>query len=122
MCKNSQKVKTETHSSLWRYGDGQNKAQVEAQTIKHEKHPTAGLGVESPREKYREQPERKKSLVIEASVHVLSEQCLPDGREGVNLQETQTLLEGVVDLDLALTTDNNHTTSTVEVIPLDLTL
>lgn len=37
MCKNGQKkVETEAPSSLWRYGDGQNKAQVEAQTIKHE--------------------------------------------------------------------------------------
>lgn len=55
---------------------------------------------------------KRKCLVIEPPVHVLSEQCLSHGGEGVNLEEAQALLEGVVNLDLALAADNNHTTGT----------
>lgn len=52
-------------------------------------------------------------LVVESPVHVLPKQRLSNGRESVDLQQAQTLLEGVVDLNLALATDNNHTTGTV---------
>lgn len=52
----------------------------------------------------------KRSLVEESPVHVLPEQCLPHGWECIDLQKSQTLLEGVVDLDLALATHDNHTT------------
>jgi hypothetical protein len=99
-------------SSLWRYGDGQNEAHVEPQTIKHRNTRQQDSG-ESTKWRNTEKTQER-CLVIETPVRVLSEQCLSHGGEGINLQETQTLLEGVVDLDLALATDNNHTTSTVE--------
>jgi hypothetical protein len=50
---------------------------------------------------------------MEAPVYVLSKQCLSNGRESIDLQQPQTLFEGVVDLDLALTTDDDDTTRTV---------
>jgi hypothetical protein len=51
-------------------------------------------------------------LVVEFPVLVLAKERLSDCRESINFQQPQTLLESVVDLDLALSTDNKHTTST----------
>jgi hypothetical protein len=51
-------------------------------------------------------------LVVESPVLVLPKERLSDCRESINFQQPQTLLESVVDLNLALSTDNKHTTST----------
>lgn len=53
------------------------------------------------------------SLVEEFAIGVLSEQGLSDGGCGGFLQETQSSLQGVVDIDLALSTDDEYTTSTI---------
>lgn len=52
-------------------------------------------------------------LVIEPPVGVLAEQRLADGGEGVDFEQAQPLFERVVDLDLALTTNDDDTTSTI---------
>lgn len=51
-------------------------------------------------------------LIVELPILVLSEENTSDCRKSVDLEQSQTLLEGVVDLDLALAADNDHTTST----------
>lgn len=78
-------------------GDGR---KVEVPTIKHENTITDRHG------------EQQGSLVGESPVHVLPEQRLSHGWECINLQQSQTLLESVVDFDLALPTHDNHTTRT----------
>lgn len=51
-------------------------------------------------------------LVIESPVRVLPEERLSHGWKSIYLQQSQTLLESVVDLDLALSAHNNDTTGT----------
>lgn len=52
-------------------------------------------------------------LVVEFPILVLAEEHLSDCRESIDFQQPQTLLKSVVDFNLALPTDNEHTTSTV---------
>lgn len=52
-------------------------------------------------------------LVVESPVLVLAKERLSDCRESIDFQQPQTLLESVVDLNLALSTDNKYTTSTI---------
>lgn len=54
-------------------------------------------------------------LVVEPSVLVLPKQRLPDGRKGADFEQPQPLFERVVDLDFALTAENNHTAGTTHV-------
>lgn len=56
---------------------------------------------------------RRIGLVVEPPVGVLTEQRLADGGQGVDFEQAQPLFERVVDLDLALATDNDDTTSTI---------
>lgn len=51
-------------------------------------------------------------LIVEFPVLVFSEENTSDCRKSVDLEQSQTLLEGVVDLDLTLAADNDRTTST----------
>jgi hypothetical protein len=52
-------------------------------------------------------------LIVEFPVRVLAKECLSNGRESVDLQKPQTLLESVVNFDLAFSADNDHTTSAI---------
>lgn len=45
-------------------------------------------------------------LVEELAVLVLSKECLSDRRKSVDFEQSQTLLEGVIDFDFALAADN----------------
>lgn len=58
--------------------------------------------------------ERRSNLIEETPVHILPEKCLSNGRESIDLQKSQSLLEGIVDLDLAISTDDNHTARTIQ--------
>lgn len=51
-------------------------------------------------------------LVVELAVLVPSKERLSDRGKGVDLEQPQTLLEGVVDFDFALAADNEYTTGT----------
>lgn len=50
-------------------------------------------------------------LISEAAVLVLAEQRQTDGRQSVGLEQPQTLLEGVVDLDLAGAVEDGYAAS-----------
>lgn len=50
-------------------------------------------------------------LISEATVLVLAEQRQTDGRQSVSLKQPQTLLESVVDLDLAGTVEDGDAAS-----------
>ena len=50
--------------------------------------------------------------VVELPVLVLAEERDSDGRQSLGLEESQTLFEGVVDVDLSASANNHGTTST----------
>lgn len=52
-------------------------------------------------------------LVEELAVGVRSEEGLSHNRQGAVLEQRQPCLEGVIDLDLASSTENQHTASAV---------
>lgn len=54
------------------------------------------------------------ALVLEAAVLVLAEEREADGGQGVGLEKLETLFEGVVDLDLAGTVENDDAAGSVE--------
>lgn len=58
-------------------------------------------------------------LIKEPTVLILSKERLPNDGESINLQQSQTLLKGIVDFDLTLSTNNNHTTSAVQKLAHD---
>jgi hypothetical protein len=58
-------------------------------------------------------PETRRRLIVEPPVLVLPEQRLSDRGESIALQQSQTLLEGVVDLNFAIPTNYNDTTGAV---------
>ena len=49
--------------------------------------------------------------VVELPVLILSKECDPDGRQSVRLEQPQTFLESVVDINAPAGTDNDSTTS-----------
>lgn len=52
-------------------------------------------------------------LIEELAVGVGPEQRLPHSRQGTVLEQRQPRLEGVVDLDLAVPADDEHTSGTI---------
>jgi hypothetical protein len=52
-------------------------------------------------------------LFVEFPVLVRPEQSLSDSRESISLEQFQSFFEGVVDVNLASTTHNPYTSSTI---------
>jgi hypothetical protein len=53
---------------------------------------------------------------MELAILVLAKECQPHARQSISLQQAQSFLEGVVDVDLASTSNDRDTSSTEDVV------